>query len=287
MLFSRPALVTLLLFSAAPLSAGEKVVAVLSKASGAYMEAFSAFREEYGKDIPYIDISKTRPLIPPGTGAVVAFGTKAASYKYPPGVKLVYTLAPGFRNYRKGSVKISMLPPPDLLLKKIKLLHPALKRLRVFWRSPWYSGMGEQYEKAGKSAGVEIRSIKVSREANLPGMLRSSLGSTDAIWLPPDPLLISRMTLKLFSGFARANSIPIFASTTGLAKKGACAAIGPSFSQLGGEAAAAAKALGKGKSLPPVIHARNLRLTLNLSEARNCGLIFSTEAAESADKYYP
>ncbi len=290
MLFKSFAFWALLLAAAGPLAAGD-TIAVLSSVSGIYVEAFSAFQAGYGAEISYFDISKEKLIIPPGTRTVVAFGSKAAGHHYPPGVDLVYSVAPGFvadaRERTGATVKISMLAAPEVFIARLKELQPSLKRLRIFWRSPAYAVLYKEYTVAAAAVGVEISAVRVEREDQLPGLLRAALGRADAFWLPPDPLLISQETLMIFKHFSQNNSMPMYVSTKGLAQKGACASIGISFAQAGAAAAAAAKKLREGRPLPPIIYEENTQLTINASAAKRCGLIFEPVVIGKADYVFP
>lgn len=280
-----------LMFAAAgPLSAGD-TVAVLSDTSGVYMEAFSAFQKGYGKKVPYFDVSKKRPVIPSGTRTVVAFGSRAAAQYYPPDVNLVYTMAPGFvtrRTTAKAStVKISMLTSPDIFLARLREIQPSMKSLRVFWRAAGYSGLPAEYAAAAARAGLDVSVVKVKRDEELPDMLRAAIGRTDAFWLPPDPLLISELTLSIFLKFSQSSGVPMYVSTRGLAEKGACASIGIGFAQLGESVGAAVKELHGGKKIPRVIYPERYQLTLNGTAAKYCGLDFPPEVISAADHYFP
>lgn len=290
MLFKSLAFLTLLIAAAGPLAAGD-TVAVLAEASGVYMEAFSAFQDSYGEKIPYFDISRKKPVIPPGTRTVVAFGAEAAMNHYPAGLELVYAMAPGYMadaGKRSGAtVKISMLNPPKQLLTGLKELQPALKRLLILWRAPAYAAMLETYAAEGAGMGIEVSPVKVNRDEELPGLLRAAVGSADAFWLPPDPLLISESTLMILGEFSLSNRIPMYVATKGLAQKGACAAIGASFPQIGAAASDALKKLRNGIPLPPVIYPAGSQLTLNASAARRCNLNFSDAVISKSDGVFP
>lgn len=290
MLFKGLVLCALALLPAGPLYA-DGTIAVLSDTSGVYMEAFSAFKKGYGKDVSYFDASRKRPVIPPGTRTVVAFGSRAAAQYYPPGVNLVYTMAPGFVNNRakgKGAtVKISMMTLPDIFLSGLKAIHPSMKKLSVFWRAPGYARLPDEYAAAGARAGLEVSVLKVEKDEELPDLLRAAIGRTDAFWVPPDPLLISDLTLSIFIHFSQTSGIPMYVSTKGLARKGACASIGIGFSQLGEAASAAVKELHEGKKLPGIIYPEKYQLTLNAAAAKFCHLSFPTEVANKADYYFP
>lgn len=279
------------LLAAAPARAAERTVAVLSSAGGAYMEAFSAFQAAYGSGVAHFDASREKPVLPPGTRTVVAFGAKAAAQAYPPGVNLVYAMAPGFflkENARPGStVKVSMRSSPEKLFSKLLEVQPGLKKLRIFWTSPGYAGIGQEYIPAGARLGLEVSVVKVESSDRLPALLRELIGRADAFWLPPDPLLISQDSLMILREFSWENGIPMYAATKGLAREGACAAVGIGFAQAGAAAAAAARALAKGEEVPALVYPEEIQLTLNASAARRCGITYSQELLREADLLYP
>lgn len=290
MLFKKLALLALLTAAAGPLAAGD-TIAVLSEASGVYWEAFSAFRTGYGEKVPYFDISVKKPVIPPGTRTVVAFGSAAAKHSYPPGLDLVYALAPGYiadAGARTGAtVKISMLNPAAQLLTGLKELQPGLKRLLILWRAPGFSVILEDYVAAGAAMGLQVSLVRVKLEEEIPGLLRAALGKTDAFWLPPDPLLFSPSTLSIFKEFSLGNAIPMYVSTKGLAQKGACASIGVSFPQIGLAASDAVLKLRAGGGLPPIVYPESSQLTLNASAAKRCNLNFHEAAIAKAEEIFP
>jgi len=290
MLFKKLALLALLPFAAGPLAAGD-TIAVLSEASGVYWEAFSAFRTGYGEEVPYYDISIKKPVIPPGTRTVVTFGSAAAKHAYPPGLNVVYALAPGYvaaAGARSGAtVKISMLNPPGQLLAGLKELQPGLKRLLILWRAPGFSIILQNYVAAGAAMGVKVSLARVKEEEEIPGLLRASIGKADAFWLPPDPLLFSPSTLSIFREFSLGNALPMYVSTKGLAQKGACASIGVGFPQIGLAASDAVRKLHAGAALPPVVYPENAQLTLNASAAKRCRLVFPDAAIAKAEEIFP
>ncbi|MGD9642110.1 MAG: ABC transporter substrate binding protein [Elusimicrobiales bacterium] len=290
MLFKKLALLALLAFAAGPAAAGD-TIAVLSEASGVYWEAFTAFRTGYGEEIPYFDISVKKPVIPPGTRTVVTFGSAAAKHAYPPGLQLVYALAPGYVAAAGGrtgaTVKVSMLAPARRLLTGLKELQPGLKRLLILWRAPGYSAILEDYAAAGAAIGVKVTLARVKREEQIPGLLRAAIGKADAFWLPPDPLLFSPSILSIFREFSLGNALPMYVSTKGLAQKGACASIGIGFSQIGLAASDAVMKLRAGAALPPIVYPENAQLTLNASAAKRCNLSFTEAAVAKAEEIFP
>lgn len=271
--------------------AGDEVVAVLSSAGGAYIEAFSAFQAEYGEAVPVFDASVEAPRLPAGARTVVAFGGKAASIKYPPGLELVYAIAPGaFISTERGgarTVKIAMLPEFRMVLSRLKAIQPDLERLTAFWMSPGFADYAQSFGEAGAAAGIRVTPVRVKKQEDLPELLRSGLKDMQAFWLPPDPLLISPETLLIFREFSWNNGIPMYASTKGLAREGACASVGVSFAESGAAAARAVRALNGGPAAPAVIFPTRTELTLNATAAKKCGVTYPEGILREADYLFP
>ncbi len=276
---------------AAPASAGEGVVALLAQAGGAYMEGFSAFQAAYGSEVKYFDVSRGKPDLPAGTRTVVAFGGRAASSELPPNVNLVYAMTPGlFIKPRGGdgkTVKVALIPNFDVTLAALRRLQPDMRRLRIFWMAPELGRFSDLVKSEGAKQGIEVTHVRVDYAEDLPALLRRSLGGTDAIWLPPDPLLITAETIMMFKEFSAGNAIPFYASSKGLARDGAVASVGVSFAVMGVTAAETVKSLETGANPPALIFPRKVEIAVNASAARRCGLQLPAEAVKAADYFYP
>lgn len=292
MKYASPALLLLLLASparGAPVP-GE-TAAVLSASSGAFLEAFAAFRTEYGAEVPRYDLSKGKPALAAEVKTVVTFGSKAAALDYPSGVNVVYAMAPALvlpPGTRQGrTVKVSMLPEFGALLAQFKLVQPSLKKLAVFWMADSYKPLLPVFAAAGAHAGIEIIPLKADQISDIPRLLRSAMAAMDAFWVPPDPLLLTPNTLMIFKEFSWENKVPMYASTRGLAREGAIAAVGISFAEMGAAAAAAARGLNDGAAVPETVYPLKIELTLNTAAARQCEVTLSPEVLRRADHTFP
>lgn len=287
---SRLRLLPLLLMLAAPAPAAEPL-AVLSAGTGAYMEAFSSFQAAYGSEVPYFDMTAGKLSIPAGTSLVVAFGGKAANHSYPAGIPVVYCMAPGLFVKQVAaesrSVKIALIPEFGQILGQLKEIQPGLKRLRGFWMSPAFGQFAEPLKAAGQALGIEVSVTKVPDAEDLPALLRQVNGNADALWLPPDPLLVTLENLTIIKDFSWANAIPFYGSTKGMTREGAAASVGVSFSDMGETAADAARRLQAGENLPEMVFPPRMELTLNASAAKKCGLKFTSEVLKKANYFFP
>lgn len=288
---SRTGLLLAALLAAPPAARAGEPLAVLSAASGAYMEAFSAFQSAYGDEVNFVEATARRPAIPAGTSVIVAFGGKAANHQYPPGLPVVYCMAPGLfpraAQPEGRTVKISLIPGFPEIFSRLKLLQPGLKRLRVFWMTPSFAPFEAPVKEAGAEQGVEVTAVEVASPEELPGLLRQAVGAADAFWLPPDPLLVTPEILMILREFSLGNAIPFYGSTKGMTREGATASVGVSFRDMGEAAAGAARGLAAGEKLPEVIFPKAVELTINASSARKCGLQLPSDLLRRADYLFP
>lgn len=278
-----------LLLSPGTAAAGD-TAAVLSSGGGAYLEAFTAFRDAFGGKVDYTDLSKRKPDLHEGTRTVVAFGGKAANHPYPPDTNIVYCMAPGvfIKNPPLGkAVKINLIPDFAVLFSRLKKIQPGLKRLRIFWMLQDFNRYAGTVKVEGEKQGITVTALRVGSMEDLPAMLRQTIGEADALWIPPDPVLVTAENLMIFKEFSWANGIPFYGSTKGMAREGAVASIGISFKEMGAAAAEAAARLNSGESMPESLSPAKLEIALNHAAARRFGLEFPSEVLEGAAYVFP
>lgn len=268
----------------------QEVLAVLSSDLSAYQEAHAAFAAVYGQGAGVRNLSDGGFSVPPETLLIVAFGRKAAERDYPSRVKLIACLAPGLPARWAGNrpaVVISMLPPPEKLVAALKGIQPGLKRLTVIWSSSAFEDYLGSLRQASGVTGIEIRSERLAAAAGLPDRLRGLIGKTDALWLAPDPQILTEQSFSVILNVARASGLPVYAAAPGLAERGAAAAVFLSFRESGRVAALAAReALMGGESGNPV-PAVKITTVLNLTAAKKSGLNIPAEAVSHADLVLP
>lgn len=275
--FIRLLLATCTLTAHAGLYTQQTVVAILSSDLRPYQTAYAGFRQALGYEVKLI-ISEDHPVtLSSQTRVVLAFGGKASLYVYPRRVRLVYCMAPGVvvdqAHYDHPPIRIEMSPHPNRLLATMKQLQPNLRRLGVFW----ISDPMKLYVKALKAAGerhrITIVASSLASSEALPDALRASLeGGVDALWLPPDPMLISRDSFATLKEFSWSNAIPLYVPTAGLARQGALAAIGCNFRQVGETAAHVAQRLLQESMEAGVVYPKHYEVTVNLTVAQHLGL---------------
>lgn len=260
--------------AAAPSVAADAAVhAVLSADTRPYQEAWEGFRDELGAQA---SMGVAGSSIPSAARVVVAFGTKAALAEYPPSVKLIVSMAPSVAAPRRGrsaTPRVAMAPDPRALIDGAKSVQPRLTRLAMLWKSEFY---GAQYlpllRAAGKSSGVEIVSVEIDDDEGVPDRLRALYGRVDAMWLPPDPLVVNQTNFLALRDYSLANRVPLYVPVPSLADRGATASIGASFRSVGREAAKVARRILDGADAAPLAFPSPTEITVNRDSAKTVGL---------------
>lgn len=286
-----------LLFLSGPFLAGpvaaraQEVAAVLSSESEAYRLALEGFNEFTGRPAPVTILSKNAPVFEKRVKVAVLFGARASLAEYPPRVSRVYCMAPGVSwsaaADRETAAFIQMTPEPRAFLARLKELQPALRKLAVFWLSPALGVYCDALREAAAGLDIELVARQVKTAGNLPEALRSLPGIPDAVWLPPDPGLVTASAFATLRDFSVSNKTAFYVPTSGLAEKGGLASVSISFKEVGRAAAKAAARLSEGRGPGNPVYPENIEVTLNLSAAKDIGFAFPGEEIRRADRVLP
>jgi putative tryptophan/tyrosine transport system substrate-binding protein len=269
--------------------AADGVVVVLASNSGPYREALQGFQDVFGNASAIHSLTDGTPKIPSGTRVIVAIGGKAALYgQYPPQATLVYCLAPGTNigkdTHRGKFVKIHTSPSVSLTLGRIKELQPSLKKLAVIWAGESIKDYFAHKDDVLKKLDVEMISERVLKPEDLPDHLRALKGKVDAIWLPPDAVMVTPQNFATIKEFATANAIPFYVPSEGLVEYGAVASFSASFKEIGALAAKMSQQALQGSLAVDHVFPEQIHYTINLPAARNANLKIMPEVLKQAEK---
>lgn len=293
--FARSGTLTFLLvfvgWAQIPQAYAEDVIAVLSSDSPAYREALAGFEEGYGHPVPTFTLSK-EDIQPPGSPKViVAFGSKAATHPYPQDSTLIYCLSPsvfvGPEQHSGPRIRVYVAPRAEILLSRLRQIQPNLRRLVVFdvFSSPSAVNYFQNLQRLARANDIEVRVEYLTRVEELPDRLRSLAGKMDAVWLPPDPLLITPSAFAIVREFSRSNSVPLYVPVDSLVDKGATACVSSSFREMGHAAGQiAAKAVAGNLGNIETVYPDRTDLTLNLIAAAQSGLTIPPAVVQKADR---
>jgi hypothetical protein len=269
----------------------QKITAVLSSELGPYREALEGFQETVGQPIAVIFAGSNTSHVVRDARIVVAFGGKAAMLGYPDDAALVYCMAPGMAlrpsQRNAPTLKIELLPHPDVVMAGLRIVQPSLKRLAVIWSSDGSGPYVREMQRTARRLGIELLSERLKSADDLPDVLRSlSASKAEALWLPPDPVLINPENFAMIRSFATTNRIPFYAPTQGLVELGAVGSISSSFRSIGRSAGRIARLAQEGRIPDGNFYPDSSDLSINVSAATACGLRLSPEVLRIARKTF-
>lgn len=247
----RSALMILLLLAPASARAADTLVVLSDPASSSYQEALDGLRAEMGETIKVV--SADRPLPPGPHGVIIAFGGRAALRAQKSGAPMVVALAPTYRTKNSSmTVRIAMTPSPERFVGFL-----AAANVRHLLAVHSISAEVEFLRLAvatGKQSGIGIEAGMLSSSADLPRLLRSSDARVDAIWLAPDPDVVTPEIFAAVREFSRVRRIPFFSPAAGLVADEVRGELTVSFRDCGRAAGLAARELLAGRAIAKIVY---------------------------------
>jgi ABC-type uncharacterized transport system substrate-binding protein len=279
-----------LLIAPAGRAAAQSVVAVLSSSPGPYGSAYDGFVKAFGRKVSVIRMPG-RLFVGDGARVVVAFGGEAAAQSYPEGATLIVCLAPGLGpiERRPGSfVFLTMKPAPGTLISELRRLQPGIKRLALLSHARDTEAYITDLVKAGSAAGVVILPVRAAGPDAVPDALRALLAEKpDALWLAPDPSLVTPGSFQTIKQFSWDNHVPFYAATRALAAAGAAGAVSVSPEDAGRQAAELARRSLAGEALPGLVYPLRTSLTFNRASAKMAGVPLGPQTLGKDDEVLP
>jgi putative tryptophan/tyrosine transport system substrate-binding protein len=237
---------------------GDKVDLIFANATPSAVSALNATKE-----IPIVFTSVTDPI---GAGLVESFDK--------PGDNIT-----GTTDNHPDATKTTI----DFITNEI-----GAKKIGVIYNS------GEQnsevqvkaVEELAKANGASLEKVSVSTSAEVKQATESLIGRVDAIYIPTDNTVVS--ALESVIGVANDKKIPLFVGELDSMKKGAVAASGFNYFDLGYETGLMAAEILKGEkkaSEIPVALPQTLKLVINKKAAAQQGVEIKPEWEKEAEIY--
>jgi hypothetical protein len=233
-----------------PAAAGEVVVVMPQSRTAPHEEALLGVCEALG------GCPETRPAgaaLPEGARIVVAIGGDAARQRYPAELTLVTALCPGLESRPSASegpvVRVRMAPSPADFAAGLRARRPEVKRVALLWSARGRGRYVRELRAVLASAGVTADAQRLHSPDDLPALLRG-LERPDAVWVAPDPELVTPVSFALLKEYAKAEKAVFLAPAAGLGEGGADAALAPSFRAVGVRAGLAARDALAGREIP-------------------------------------
>ncbi|MFC0244691.1 ABC transporter substrate-binding protein [Falsochrobactrum ovis] len=198
----------------------------------------------------------------------------------PVGAQLVKTMEnPG------GNVTgLSDMSPVVEHIAFIKEVMPDIKKLGYLYNSGETNSVSllEALKQAASAEGIEIVESAATKSAEVQGAARALVGRADAMYVPTDNTIVS--ALESAVGVAEESQIPLFTADTDSVKRGALAALGFNYYDVGKQTGVVVAKILNGEKAGdiPVEIAKGTDLVINLGAAKKMGVEFPQAVIDRA-----
>jgi putative ABC transport system substrate-binding protein len=140
------------------------------------------------------------------------------------------------------------------------------------------------FKEAAGAAGIEVVEGPATKSADVQSAARSLVGKVDALYVPTDNTIVS--ALESAVGVANEAKLPLYAADTDSVGRGALAAVGFNYFDVGVQTAALVDQVLKGESPGgiPVVFAGGTDLQVNKATAAAIGIELPQAVLDRASK---
>jgi len=221
--------------------------------------------------------------------AVFALGAQAAwlSRKVLPSAPLTFAMVIDWRRYGldQGATGIAVELPVDSLLARFKLLLPGLKRLGVIHSNQASSASLDAARTAAASLGIELREEAVEYSDAVAGAYRRLRSDIDALWMVPDPVVVTHDNFRYLAERTRHDGVPFLAFSENFVRAGAFLSVSPDYATMGSQAAVLVeRSLDRQVARPTIQAPIGSSLVINAETARELGIDVDGTILSLADK---
>ena len=191
---------------------------------------------------------------------------------------------------QKNYPGISMVPDPKIILDKLVLLSPSVKKIHVVKKS---QGSDLQLEGADKylaSIGKELivhESSDIRQAASIYGQLIDGAVEGDAVWILQDGSYVNSAILSLLLDVAWSKSLVVFSSNPIHVKHGALFAVYPDNKSMGVSLGRLANKVLNGSVEPGMETLKDTLLAVNERTSNHLGISLSKEVKENVNLLLP
>ncbi|MBB3810773.1 ABC transporter substrate-binding protein [Pseudochelatococcus contaminans] len=260
---------------------GEQIRIVFENAQGQPATAVQIARKFVGEK-PDVIIAISTPSAQAAAAATRTIPVVFSAVTDPVGAQLVASIDnPG------GNVTgVSDRAPVDDQVALIRELTPDVKTIGVLFNpgEPNSVSSVRELKEAAAKVGLSVVDAPATKTAEVQGAARSLVGKADAAFVPTDNTIVS--ALEAAAGALTAAKIPLYAADTDSVPRGALAAVGFNYRQVGEQTGDLAVRVLKGEKPAelPVRFAEGSDLHLNKGVAEKIGLTLPEAALSRAVK---
>ncbi|PWL19580.1 ABC transporter permease [Falsochrobactrum shanghaiense] len=179
---------------------------------------------------------------------------------------------------------LSDMSPVAEHIKLIKEVMPDIKKLGYLYNSGETNSVSllAALKEAASAEGIEIVESAATKSAEVQGAARALVGRADAMYVPTDNTIVS--ALESAVGVAEESKLPLFTADTDSVKRGAAAALGFNYYDVGKQTGDVVVKILNGEKPGdiPVEVAKGTDLVINLGAARKMGIEFPQAVIDRA-----
>jgi putative ABC transport system substrate-binding protein len=168
----------------------------------------------------------------------------------------------------------------------IREITPEVKRLGVLYNPGEANSVSsvDALKTAASAAGIEVIEAPANKSADVQAAARSLIGKVDAIYVPTDNTIVSAFESAV--GVANEAKLPLYAGDTDSVARGALAAVGFNYFDVGVQTAALVDQVLKGQNpgMIPVVFASGTDLQVNKKTADAIGITLPQAVLDRASK---
>ncbi len=174
--------------------------------------------------------------------------------------------------------------PIESLFTRFKLMMPKLLRLGIIHGPSLSERNVERIRTAAASLQIEAVTARVQHTDEVAGAYRRIRTKIDALWMVPDPVVVTRDNFGYLSHRSRHDGIAFLAFSENFVRAGALMSISPNYRTMGEQAAVLLERLLEDPRHPPEIQAPlGSRLVVNAAVASDLGLDTASSLLGNAD----
>jgi putative ABC transport system substrate-binding protein len=188
-----------------------------------------------------------------------------------------------------GVTGVAFTIPVKNQIAAFRLVYPKGVRIGVIYKEDNTGRLVDEAEKAAGMLRVALVTRPVSSERDVPSALRSLLSgdsAVDALWVPPDPLLLADETRRFLMAETLKAGRPIYASSSTLVAEGALVSNAPDFVSIGEQVGELVNRLASGERTRIEMLVPRAELVVNKKVAGRLKIELPAEALKAANKVF-
>ena len=221
--------------------------------------------------------------------AIFALGAQAAVLAKAelPEIPLVFAMVMDWRRHGldgSGTAGVALEMPVDDLLTRYKLMLPSLRRIGLIYSSAMSDDFLSGAREAALRLGIELSEEPVTAPDQVAGAYRRLRRDIDAVWMIPDPGVVTRDNFAYLAHRTRNDEIAFLAFSENFVRAGALLSVTPDYRTMGSQAAALLdRLLRNSKQMTIVQNPLGARLVVNATTARAVGISLDATVLTMAD----